>query len=122
MRAYATPLKRLNLTYVQYLVLLVLWERDGLPVGEIGRRLFLDSGTLTPVLRRLERSGFVTRRRAPTDEREVHIALTEPGKCLERELAAVRAEVACRAALAPDAFAKLRDDLRALQGRLAMPR
>jgi DNA-binding MarR family transcriptional regulator len=69
-----------RITYVQYLVLLVLWEGDGLSVREIGRRLALDSGTLTPLLRRLERSGLLTRRRAAGDERELQIRLTDAGK------------------------------------------
>jgi DNA-binding MarR family transcriptional regulator len=120
-RLYAPLLKALGLTYVQYLVLLVLWESDDRTVSEIGRRLFLDSGTLTPVLRRLERRGAVTRRRAVDDEREVRIRLTAAGALLETELTGVRAQVACRAALTPAAFARLRDDLRAFHGRIVAP-
>ncbi len=118
-RVYAPLLKPLGLTYVGYLAMLVLWERDDQTVGAIGRRLFLDSGTLTPVLRRLERRGFVTRKRAIEDEREVHVALNERGRELEEDVATVRAEVACRAALDARAFAELRAELQVLRARLA---
>ena len=118
-RFYGPLLKPLGLTYVQYLVLLVLWEADDRTVGQIGRRLYLDSGTLTPVLRRLERLGVVSRSRAVDDEREVRIRLTPAGVRLERELAAVRSAIACRGALEPAVFAKLRDELQALRARFA---
>src|SRR5512141_147840 len=75
-RAYAPLLAPLGVTYPQYLVLLVLWERDGLPVKELGERLTLDSGTLTPLLKRLEHQGLVERRRGEDDERIVRIHLT----------------------------------------------
>src|SRR6478736_8843336 len=68
---YKPLLERLGLTYPQYLVMLVLWERDGVPVKEIGDRLFLDSGTLTPLLKRLEGMGLVKRTRSTEDERQV---------------------------------------------------
>ena len=72
-RAYAPLLAPLGLTYPQYLVMVVLWEADGLSVGELGGRLGLDSGTLTPLLKRLERQGFVERRRDAGDERSVRL-------------------------------------------------
>lgn len=81
-RAYKPHLERLGLTYPQYLVMLVLWERDDLPVKAIGERLALDSGTLTPLLKRLEASRLITRRRDPADERSVRIALTAEGRAL----------------------------------------
>ena len=77
-RAYKPLLDRLGLTYPQYLVMLVLWERDGVPVKDIGERLLLDSGTLTPLLKRLEAAELVKRTRSTEDERQVLIALT-PG-------------------------------------------
>ena len=77
--AYKPLLDPLGLTYPQYLVLLVLWEEEGLSVKEIGQRLHLDSGTLTPVLKRLEKAGFVRRRRDDQDERQVRIELTDKG-------------------------------------------
>jgi MarR family transcriptional regulator, organic hydroperoxide resistance regulator len=78
--AYKPLLDPLGLTYPQYLVLLVLWEEEGLSVKEIGQRLHLDSGTLTPVLKRLEKAGFVRRRRDDQDERQVRVDLTDKGR------------------------------------------
>ena len=88
-RAYRNLLGRHELTYPQYLVLMVLWEEDGLSVKEIGERLFLDSGTLTPLLKRLEASGRVRRARDRPDERQVSIFLTEAGEALRQTLACV---------------------------------
>ncbi len=82
-RVYKPLLDELGLTYPQYLAMLVLWERDGLMVSELGERLFLDSGTLTPLLKRLEASGFITRIRDVQDERRVHITLTVAGRKLK---------------------------------------
>ena len=88
-RLYKPLLDALGITYPQYLVLLVLWERDGLSVSELGSRLFLDSGTLTPLLKRMEASGLVTRQRALEDERRVHIALTESSRLLKTQAAKI---------------------------------
>ncbi len=82
-KLYKPLLADLGLTYPQYLVMLVLWERDGLMVSELGERLFLDSGTLTPLLKRMEVSGWVARIRAVDDERRVHITLTAAGRALK---------------------------------------
>ena len=82
-RIYAEILPDLDLTYPQYLVMLVLWEQDGVSVKEIGRRLHLDSGTLTPLLRRLEAAGLLVRERSPSDERQRRIALTPKGAGLK---------------------------------------
>src|SRR5258707_15409358 len=84
-RFYKPLLDRLGLTYPQYLVMLVLWERDGLPVKDIGERLFLDSGTLTPLLKRLEAAHLVKRTRSTEDERQVLIALTPQGQALQNK-------------------------------------
>ncbi len=118
-RNYTPLLKPFGLTYLQYLVLLVLWETDEQLVGEIGRRLFLDSGTLTPVLRRLETLGYVTRRRSLGDERSVLVQLTGRGVAVEQHMDALRSTVAAKAALDADAFASLREELRALRTSLA---
>src|SRR5271167_486004 len=88
-RVYKPLLDRLGLTYPQYLVMLVLWERDGVPVKEIGERLFLDSGTLTPLLKRLEAAGLVKRTRGAKDERQVIIALTPQGQAIREKAASV---------------------------------
>jgi DNA-binding MarR family transcriptional regulator len=82
-KLYKPLLDDLGLTYPQYLTLLVLWERDGLTVSELGERLSLDSGTLTPLLKRLEAAGLIARIRAIEDERRVHITLTAAGRKLK---------------------------------------
>ncbi len=84
-QAYKPLLKALNLTYPQYLVMLVLWERDDLSVSDIGQRLFLDSGTLTPLLKRLEALGYVERKRDTADERVVRITLSAAGRGLKTQ-------------------------------------
>ena len=94
-RVYKPLLDTLGLTYPQYLVLLVLWERDDVTVKEIGRRLFLDSGTLTPLLKRLEGAGWLRRARDPRDERQVRIGLTERGRELEAQAAPIMAKLVC---------------------------
>lgn len=83
-RFYKPLLAQLGVTYPQYLVLLTLWEADGLSVSAIGERLLLDSGTLTPVLKRLEAAGLISRRRAKTDERQLVVSLTEKGSGLKK--------------------------------------
>jgi DNA-binding MarR family transcriptional regulator len=83
-KVYRELLKDLELTYPQYLVMLVLWERDGLTVGEIAERVFLDSPTVTPLLKRLETAGLVSRDRSPQDERQVLITLTDAGRALRK--------------------------------------
>jgi DNA-binding MarR family transcriptional regulator len=123
-RTYAPLLEPLGLTYPQYVVLLVLWERDGVPVHEIGARLALDSGTLTPLLKRLERQGLVERRRGSDDERVVRIHLTAAGRALRARARKIPTDLACRAGY--DATSEgsmtelttLRDELIALTARL----
>ena len=88
-RFYKPLLDELGITYPQYLVLLVLWEQEGLTVSELGNRLFLDSGTLTPLLKRMESSGLVTRLRAVEDERRVHITLTPAGRLFKTRAAKI---------------------------------
>ncbi len=88
-RLYKPLLEKLNLTYPQYLVMLVLWERDRQMVSELGAQLSLDSGTLTPLLKRLEANGLVARLRDVVDERRVHITLTAAGRKLKGRAASV---------------------------------
>ena len=94
-RAYAPLLEPFGLTYPQYLTLLALWSGEGTPrtVGELGQQLRLDSGTLTPVLKRLEAAGLVTRQRDPADERRVVVTLTSEGDELQDRVAHVPAAV-----------------------------
>ncbi|HEV7253617.1 MAG TPA: MarR family transcriptional regulator [Mesorhizobium sp.] len=93
--AYKPALEPLGLTYPQYLVLMILWEKDGVAVKDIGKKLFLDSGTLTPLLKRLEKAGFVRRQRDSADERVVRIFLTDRGREVRKTGAEARAGVVC---------------------------
>jgi len=90
-KAYKPHLEALGLTYPQYIALLALWERDGLTVSELGQRLFLDSGTLTPLLKRMERAGLVQRLRDTADERRVLIRLTPSARRLKARAAGIPA-------------------------------
>jgi MarR family transcriptional regulator, organic hydroperoxide resistance regulator len=84
-KLYRNLLEDLDMTYPQYLVMLLLWEKDGMTVKEIGKRLFLDSGTLTPMLKRMEANGIIKRRRSTEDERSVIISLTKKGEQLKQK-------------------------------------
>jgi DNA-binding MarR family transcriptional regulator len=123
-RAYAPLLEPLGVTYPQYLVLVVLWEKEGLSVKQLGERLFLDSATLTPLLKRLEQEGLVTRTRAPEDERIVRIELTDAGRALEQKAQGIPIGIACRVGCDPSQPAELakigalRDQLQALRAQL----
>ena len=117
--AYRPLLDALDLTYPQYLVMLVLWEQDGLTVRELGERLQLDSGTLTPLLKRLEQAGLLGRRRRRSDEREVEISLTDAGRTLRERAADVPRCIAEKLCMSVDAFKRLRDELKTLATQLA---
>jgi MarR family transcriptional regulator, organic hydroperoxide resistance regulator len=84
-RVYKPLLDALGLTYAQYLVMVALWEEDGQTVGQIGEKLFLESNTLTPLLKRLEAAGYLSRLRDPADERQVRVTLTASGKALREK-------------------------------------
>jgi DNA-binding MarR family transcriptional regulator len=112
--AYQPLLDELGVTYPQYLVLLTLWEEDGLSVSRIGERLFLDSATLTPLLKRLEAHGIVERRRSTEDERVVQIFLTADGKRLKRRAAEVPRTLVEQCKLPLKDLARLRTELQAL--------
>lgn len=84
-QAYTPLLKSLNLTYPQYLVLLILWEKDGISVGQITARLYLDTNTVTPLLKRMESDGWLFRERSKSDERKVEVRLTEKGREAEKK-------------------------------------
>ena len=117
-RVYKPLLDKLGLTYPQYLVMLVLWERDGVPVKVIGERLFLDSGTLTPLLKRLEAAGLVQRRRDRADERRVLVTLTPAGQALKARAAQVPPQVFCAANCSLDELAALTRRMKALREEL----
>lgn len=117
-RLYKPLIEALGLTYPQYLVMLSLWERDGRMVKEIGEHLLLDSGTLTPLLKRLEAAGLVARARDAADERQVRVTLTEAGKALKAKARAVPREVACASGRSIAELQALRDDLIRLRDHL----
>lgn len=117
-RFYKPRLDALALTYPQYLVFLVLWERDGLTVKALGEQLFLDSGTITPLLKRLEARGFVERRRDQADERQVRIVLTPEGRALKSKALAIPLQVASASGLDRDGADALRAELHRLRERL----
>ncbi len=99
---YTPWLKPLGLTYTQYIVLLVLWEKDGVSVTEIGEKLMLDNGTLSPLLKKMEQAGYVERRRCRRDDRVVEITLTETGRLLQEKAKDVPLHVAGCIELPPE--------------------
>jgi MarR family transcriptional regulator, organic hydroperoxide resistance regulator len=109
---YRPLLDALGLTYPQYLVLLVLWDRGSVPVKELGAALQLDYGTLTPLLKRLEAHGLLRRERRTDDERSVQITLTPEGTALREQARAVPAFIGSSMGLSPAEFESLRASLR----------
>ena len=117
-KLYKPLLDELGLTYPQYLVMLVLWEKDGLTVSALGQRLSLDSGTLTPLLKRLESSGLVSRLRDVEDERRVHIALTAAGRRLKSQATKIPGCILSAAQCALPELIALTRQVQALRQRL----
>ena len=117
-RRYKPLLRSLRLTYPQYLCMLVLWEQDQRTVGAIGAELHLDSGTLTPLLKRLETAGLVRRIRDARDERQVRIVLTERGRSMAGDASTIVAEIICATGEPADDLFRLRDTLFAIRDRL----
>ncbi|MDE2615676.1 MAG: MarR family transcriptional regulator [Burkholderiales bacterium] len=117
-KAYKPHLDALGLTYPQYVAMLVLWERDGLTVSEIGERLYLDSGTLTPLLKRLETTGYISRLRDTTDERRVLIQLTAAGRRLKSKAAPIPGCMFEAMQCAPAELATLTRQVQQLRDRL----
>lgn len=117
-RAYQPILAPLDLTYPQFLVMLVLWERDDCMVSEIGARLNLDSGTLTPLLKRLEAAGRITRRRDPRDERQVRITLTDEGRKLREQAESVPEQIMCATGQPVSELQDLRNRLMKIRNHL----
>ncbi|WP_040788604.1 MarR family winged helix-turn-helix transcriptional regulator [Massilia niastensis] len=111
MRVYRGLLPKLGLTYPQYLVMMVLWQQDQQTVSDIGERLFLDSATLTPLLKRMENQGLVQRARARSDERQVIISLTDQGKALRKDAASVMPAVQCATQCSLEEVTALRGQL-----------
>ena len=117
-RVYKPLLDRLGLTYPQYLVMLALWERDGVSLKAIGERLFLDSGTLTPLLKRLEKAQLIKRTRSRADERQVLIALTPQGQALQDKAKAVPQSILAATACSVAELSTIKNELVALRDRL----
>ncbi|WP_109465227.1 MarR family winged helix-turn-helix transcriptional regulator [Albibacillus kandeliae] len=118
-RLYRPLLAPLGLTYPQYLVLVSLWAQDGRSVRELGEELALESNTLTPLLKRMEESGLITRARSSEDERVVQVSLTEKGSALRSEAEKVTACVFEASGLSLDELGRLRNEVRALRDRIA---
>ena len=118
---YTPWLKPLGLTYTQYLVFLVLWEKDGVSVTELGDRLMLDNGTLSPLLKKMEQAGYVERRRCRRDDRIVEVSLTETGRALQEKAKDVPRQVAGCIDLPPEKaqtlYALLYELLKRQEGR-----
>lgn len=108
---YRELLTPLGLTYPQYLVLLALWSESPLAIGELGQRLYLDSGTLSPLLKRLQSLGLIDRARSQDDERVVLVSLTDSGKEIRQQLADVPETICEATGLSREALAELRDQI-----------
>ena len=117
-RLYKPMLDKLGLTYPQYLVLSTLWERDGLPVSSIADRLSLDSSMITPLLKRLEAAGLVTRTRNPKDERQVIVTLTAKGRSLNERTTCLTDTLLERSGMTPEKLTKLNAQVQALKESL----
>ncbi|MGQ0672622.1 MAG: MarR family winged helix-turn-helix transcriptional regulator [Hyphomicrobium sp.] len=119
-RTYRERLGPMGLTYPQYIVLTVLWEKDGPTISELGRALMLDSGTLTPLLKRLEGMELVSRKRRFEDEREVEVWLTPKGLDIRELALGAREHVVCRLDMSEQEISRLRRDLMDLIRRLSV--
>jgi DNA-binding MarR family transcriptional regulator len=114
-RQYKPFLDPLGLTYTMYITLMALWEKDNVTVSELGKKLYLDSGTLTPLLKKMEEQGLVKRSRSSKDERTVFITLTDKGKKLKSECKKIPMKMFCSSNLEPDKAALLLQTLHELQ-------
>ena len=117
-KVYKPLLEEVGLTYPQYLMMLVLWENDRLPLKELARRLHQDSGALTPVLKRLEAEGYVTRQRNAEDERNLSIELTEAGRALRERAREINGTISGYCALGDAQMNALRENLMTLRAKL----
>ncbi|WP_449554756.1 MarR family winged helix-turn-helix transcriptional regulator [Lelliottia amnigena] len=117
-KLYRQLLAPLNLTYPQYLVMLILWEQDDITVSEIGERLFLDSATLTPLLKRLESAGLIVRQRSRQDERQVAVTLSDDGRALQKQAQDIPQAVGCAAQCDTETLVALKQQLEQLRQQL----
>lgn len=117
-KLYRQVLTPLNLTYPQYLVMLVLWEQDDITVSDIGERLYLDSATLTPLLKRMESAGLLQRQRSRDDERQVVLTLTAAGRALEQQAQRIPDMLRCATDCDPESLSALKASLEAFRQQL----
>ncbi|KRR19916.1 MarR family winged helix-turn-helix transcriptional regulator [Bradyrhizobium retamae] len=115
-RAYKKGLDELGLTYPQWIAIVALWEQDGQTVSELGEKMFLESNTLTPILKKLEQMGYLRRQRDPADERQVRISLTEAGRRLREK--GMHMKLVASTGLKPDEFARLQENVVTLRDNL----
>lgn len=118
-KAYKPLLEAVQLTYPQYLMMLVLWESDSLSLKELAQRMYQDSGALVPVLKRLEAEGYVTKRRSPSDERNLSIELTDKGRALRQKAMEINGSIRAVCSMDDEQMLDLRHKLAALRSRLA---
>jgi len=119
-RLYRPLLSEFGITYPQYLAMLVLWEKEPLTVKELGERLFLDSGTLTPLLKRMEKQGLLKRARSQGDERQVLISLTDKGRKLKDKALAIPLRIADQVNISQSEFISLLTSLKKLMRKIDM--
>ncbi len=117
-KSYKPLLDKIGLTYPQYLVMLVLWQQDNILVKDIGELLFLDSGTLTPLLKRMELAELIQRQRDTEDERQVRIILTRQGKLFRNAAKEIPEKILCASGQQASSLHKMRQDLIKLRGQL----
>lgn len=117
-KLYRKLLRKLGLTYSQYLVMMVLWEQNEQTVSALGERLFLDSATLTPLLKRMELAELIHRKRCPNDERQVIISLTEQGDRLREEAAKLPEQVLCASGCNVEQIVNMKETLNTLRASL----
>ncbi|MEG7358117.1 MarR family transcriptional regulator [Pseudomonas citronellolis] len=117
-KVYKPLLQQLGLTYPQYIAMLVLWEQDGITVGEISARMLTDPGSLTPLLKRLEGEGLITRKRSASDERVVELRLTDKGRALRQQAESIPACILAASGLSLEELGRLKNELVDLRGSL----
>jgi DNA-binding MarR family transcriptional regulator len=115
-KAYKPLLEKLGLTYTQYITIVALWEQDDQTVGSLGEKLFLESNTLTPILKKLEAMGYLERQRDPADERQVRVGLTKNGRRLREKTKEM--SLADATGLAPDEFVRLQKTIVTMRNNL----
>lgn len=115
---YRPFLDELDITYPQYLVMMTLWENDGLAVNNIGEKLYLDSGTLTPLLKRLEAKGFIMRKRKKEDERVVQVFISESGKALQQKACEIPAKMHQKVGVSKEDWAELSDSVKKILNKI----